>query len=398
MAENEAEKRIESVQETAEGETEAPASPLPAARRERWETALRRAVNTWLLVVIVLLALAAWDKLLAEAETSKTSAQAAVVLAPTPTKIEAAEGQVAVSAIPFRALSSIPQEGIARAISLHTSIPTRPRVDVITYTVQTGDNLFSIADKFGLKPETILWGNFEILEDNPHILRPDQVLNILPTDGTYYQWHEDDTLGQIADFFEVDPQAIIEYPGNRFDLTETSVEVASIDPGAWLIVPGGKRELKDWGPPAISRQNPASAAYYGPGHCGAVYEGAFGVGTFVWPTVERFLSGYGYNPAVHPAIDIAGSTGNAIFATDSGVVVYAGWSNYGYGYLIVIDHGNGWQSAYAHLSAVGVGCGQSVYQGTVIGAMGSTGNSSGPHLHFELVYNGAKVNPLNFLQ
>jgi murein DD-endopeptidase MepM/ murein hydrolase activator NlpD len=281
---------------------------------------------------------------------------------------------------------------------MHTSIPTRPRVDVITYTVQSGDNLFSIADKFGLKPQTILWGNFETLEDNPHILRPEQVLNILPTDGTYYQWSEGDNLGQIADFFEVDPQAIIEYPGNRFDLTETSVEVADIDRGSWLIVPGGKRELKDWGPPAISRQNPASAAYYGPGHCGAVYEGAFGVGTFVWPTVERFLSGYGYNPAVHPAIDIAGVTGNAIFATDSGVVVYAGWSNYGYGYLIVIDHGNGWQSAYAHLSAVGVGCGQSVYQGTVIGAMGSTGNSSGPHLHFELVYNGAKVNPLNFLQ
>ncbi len=247
-------------------------------------------------------------------------------LTPTPTAVEIAEEQVAVSAIPFRELPDTPEEGIARAISLHTSIPTRPRVDVITYTVQTGDNLFSIADKFGLKPETILWGNFETLEDNPHILRPDQVLNILPVDGTYYQWHEDDNLGQIADFFEVNPQEIIEYPGNRFDLTETSVEVADIDSGSWLIVPGGKRELKDWGPPAISRQNPASAAYYGPGHCGAVYEGAFGVGTFVWPSVERFLSGYGYNPAVHPAIDIAGSTGNAIFATDSGVVVYAGWS------------------------------------------------------------------------
>ena len=82
---------------------------------------------------------------------------------------------------------------------------------------------------------------------------------------------------------------------------------------------------------------------------------------------------------------------------DNGVIVYAGWSDYGYGYLIVVDHGTGWQSAYAHLSAVGVSCGQSVFQGTVIGGLGSTGNSSGPHLHFELVFNGAKVNPLNYL-
>ena len=95
-------------------------------------------------------------------------------------------------------------------------------------------------------------------------------------------------------------------------------------------------------------------------------------------------------------MDISGAEGNSIFATDSGVIVYAGWSDYGYGYLIVIDHGNGWQSAYAHLSAVGVGCGQSVYQGGYIGAMGTTGNSSGPHLHFELSINGAKVNPLDY--
>ncbi len=92
----------------------------------------------------------------------------------------------------------------------------------------------------------------------------------------------------------------------------------------------------------------------------------------------------------------AGAEGNPIYATDSGVVVYAGWSDYGYGYLIVIDHGTGWQSAYAHLSAVAVGCGQSVYQGGYIGALGNTGNSSGAHLHFELIINGAKVNPLDY--
>ncbi len=81
------------------------------------------------------------------------------------------------------------------------------------------------------------------------------------------------------------------------------------------------------------------------------------------------------------------------------MVVYAGWNNWGYGYVIVLDHGNGWQTLYAHLSAINVVCGQSVYQGDVIAAMGSTGNSTGPHLHFEIMHDDyGKVNPHNFLQ
>ena len=79
------------------------------------------------------------------------------------------------------------------------------------------------------------------------------------------------------------------------------------------------------------------------------------------------------------------------------VVVYAGWNNWGYGNMVVINHGNGWQTLYAHLSAIYVSCGQSVWQTNIIGAIGTTGNSSGPHLHFEMMYNGAKVNPHNYL-
>ena len=286
-------------------------------------------------------------------------------------------------------------EGIVRITNMKTIIPSRPRVDVITYTVQAGDTLFSIAQNFGLKPETVLWGNYEVLNDNPHFLKPNQILAILPTNGTYYEWKENDTLSSVADFFQVDQDEIINYPGNFFDLT-TDDPNGGITPGTWLIVPGGKRAIKDWGPPAITRQNAAAARYYGEGACGSIYEGAIGSGTFVWPTTDHGVSGYTFDSGVHPAIDISGQEGNSIFATDSGVVVYAGWSDYGYGYLIVIDHGNGWQSAYAHLSAIGVGCGQSVYQGAYIGALGNTGNSSGAHLHFELSINGAKVNPLDY--
>ncbi len=286
--------------------------------------------------------------------------------------------------------------GISRGAYYHTIIPNRPRDNVITYTVQRNDSLFAIATQYNIRPETLLWGNYEVLQDNPHFLKPGQVLNILPVDGTYYKWQNGDTVAGIADSFGVGPEAIVYYPGNDIDLTNVTSPTAGIQPGNWIIVPGGQREIKDWGPPAITRSNPASARYYGDGSCGSVYEGAVGSGTFVWPSASHSLSGYNYS-GIHPAIDISGTTGDGVFATDSGVVVYAGWSNYGYGYLIVIDHGNGYQSAYAHLSAVAVTCGQSVYQGGYIGAVGDTGNSAGSHLHFEIVYNGAKLNPLDYL-
>jgi murein DD-endopeptidase MepM/ murein hydrolase activator NlpD len=311
---------------------------------------------------------------------------------------ESAEGDTPPKLPPFSLGDSGSSIGIPRLTSLDTIIPNRPRMDVTTYTVQPGDNLFAIAERFGLKPETVLWGNYEVLRDNPQFLRPGQELSILPTDGVYYQWAEGDRLDAVADFFGVEAETILEYPGNRLPLYATASGQPTIEPGTWLIIPAGRRALKDWGPPAITRQNPASAAYYGSGYCGQVYEGAIGIGTFVWPTPSRLISGYDYNPSIHPGLDIAGAEGNAVWATDSGVVVYAGWSEYGYGYLIVLDHGNGWQSAYAHLSAVRVTCGQSVAQGTLIGNVGNTGNSSGAHLHFELrseLY--GKVNPWNFV-
>jgi LysM repeat protein len=288
------------------------------------------------------------------------------------------------------------QDGILRQISLLTIIPTRPRVDVITYTVKSGDTLFDIADKYGLKPESILWSNYEVLKDDPHMLKPNQNLLIPPEDGAYYQWQQGDTLDSVAVYYKVDKSVILNYPGNHFDLTQSISNNMGLKPGDWIMIPGGSRPIKDWGPPAISRSNPAVARYYGPGACGAVLTGAIGSGSFVWPTTEHWISGYTYS-GIHPAIDIAGALGNAVFASDSGVVVYAGWSNFGYGNLIVIDHGNGWQTAYAHLNSIAVTCGQSVYQGGFIGALGTTGNSSGPHLHFEMSYNGAKPNPLDYL-
>ncbi|MAT42721.1 MAG: hypothetical protein CL609_10290 [Anaerolineaceae bacterium] len=284
-----------------------------------------------------------------------------------------------------------------RRLALLTTTKSKESLAVTLYKVQPGDNLFLIAEKFGLQPETVLWGNYETLYDNPQYLRPGQELNILPVDGVYYQWKQSDSLEFVADFFKVKPQDILFWPENNLFSFISEPALASIQEGTWLIIPGGRRALQDWGPPPISRSNPAVAAYYGSGSCGKVYQGAIGTGAFVWPTVARSLSGYDFS-SLHPALDIAGAEGNAIYSTDSGVVVFAGWSEYGYGNLVVIDHGNGWQSAYAHMSIANVTCGQSVTQGKLIGAVGNTGNSTGAHLHFELrseIY--GKANPWDYI-
>jgi murein DD-endopeptidase MepM/ murein hydrolase activator NlpD len=270
------------------------------------------------------------------------------------------------------------------------------------YTVQTGDSVFGIAEKFGLKPQTILWGNYNILVDDPHSLSPGQELNILPVDGVYYEWLGSTSFEEWAKFFGVTAQDILEYPGNHLDM-ETIGDPANpnIQAGTWLIIPGGSRELVVWSAPlGVTRDNAASAQVMGPGACGAVSGGAVGYGTFIWPANKHYLSGYDYQPPIHWGIDIAGDLGEPVFAADAGVVVYAGLNKYGYGNMIMIDHGGnptGFQTLYAHLSDIAVYCGQSVGQGDEIGAIGSTGKSSGPHLHFEIRTTTYFVNPWDYL-
>jgi murein DD-endopeptidase MepM/ murein hydrolase activator NlpD len=207
-------------------------------------------------------------------------------------------------------------------------------------------------------------------------------------------------LNGVSTYYHVTPEEIINYPGNNLN-AETIGDWShpNIEPGSMLIVPGGNREFVTWSAPRITRENPGVAKILGPGSCGTIVDGAVGIGTFIWPANSHIVGGYDFSPSTnHFGIDISGSLGDAIYASDNGVIVYAGWNNWGYGYVVVIDHGNGWQTLYAHMSVVSVGCGQSVYQGGVIGAFGSTGNSSGPHLHFEMRHDDyGKVNPRNFL-
>lgn len=292
-------------------------------------------------------------------------------------------------------------DGIPRQAEIHTIIPSRPRMEVTTYTVQKGDSLFIIADKFGLKPTSILFGNYAILKDRPDLIKEGQQLNILPVDGTYYQWQGTESLTKVAEVFGVDAESIINFPGNHLDPDAIGdLSHPNIAAGAWLIVPGGKREFTSWTAPAQLVQSNPSVHVWGPGVCGGISFIQVGYGNFVYPTTEHWLSGTPFTPELrHFGVDFAGAQGNGVFATDAGTVVYSGWNDWGYGNLIIIDHGNGWQSLYAHLSQINVSCGQNVGQNDLIGLVGMTGGTStGPHLHFELMNSTlGYVNPLDYL-
>lgn len=278
--------------------------------------------------------------------------------------------------------------GIARHTSLHTYIPDRPLLEITSYTVDLGDSVFAIALRNEIKPETLLWANYDQLNDNPDLVSVGMELKVPPVDGVYYQWAEGDTVESVAARFKADPQAILSYPGNQFDLTNPT-----LDPGTWVMVPDGQREFRQWIIPVIPRgQAGVSQALYGAGACEGGYDGAYGTGTFVWPAGNHVLSGNEYWSG-HLGIDIAAGEGAPIYAADSGVVVFAGWSVGGYGNMVMIDHGTGYQTVYAHLSQVSTACGRSVSQGSTIGYSGSTGNSTGPHLHFEVRYLGGFTNP-----
>jgi murein DD-endopeptidase MepM/ murein hydrolase activator NlpD len=262
---------------------------------------------------------------------------------------------------------------IARLAQPFTIIPDRPRLEVITYTVQAGDTVQSIASSFSLQPTTIMWAN-PAVEDAPDLLRIDQQVAILPVDGVYHQVAEDDTLESIAEAYKIEPEAIVACEYNHLEPLNPQ-----ITEGIWLIAPGGE---KPYVPKVVTT------------YAGTVPEGAHGTGRFQWPVLGTITQGYWYG---HRAIDIGAPTGSAVLATDGGFVSFAGWTDIGYGYLIVVDHANGFATYYAHLSSMYTFTGQAVERGQVIGAVGTTGWSTGPHLHFEVRYYGVQQNPRAYL-
>ncbi len=349
------------------------------------ESLLRAATNIFSLIAIILVVWLAHMYFRQPAAQAQGNSQTPQV----PTPIAAAPSQASTDP---QDLSSV---GVLRQTDIHTNIPTRARQDIVKYTVQAGDTIIGIAQNFNLQPKTVFSANYALLQDDPHNLRPGQQLDILPVDGVYRQWVAGESIATVAKYYQVTPDAIINYPGNHLDPNTTTIAA-----GTWIIIPGGVYQYHAVGqiPLGFTRSNPASPQVAGPGACPPTNGGAIGTGTFVYPTDRHYLSGFDYSTKTnHLGIDLAANLGDNIYATDGGVVVYAGANNYGYGNMVMIDHGTGFQSLYAHLSQIFVQCGQSVTQGQVIGAAGATGNASGPHLHFEIRTMTTVIDPWDVL-
>ncbi len=274
-----------------------------------------------------------------------------------------------------------------------TTIPERDRLEVITYTIQSGDNLFLIAERFKLSPYTIVWSNMEALQGAPYLIQPGLTLFIPPVDGAYHTVMSGETIDSIAESYEVSTEALY----NSWNDVKPGKPLRE---GALLVVPGGTGEDFDWEPPAPEPSAPgvasASASW---GYCGNVaVSGLGGSGWFILPTGSTAVSGWYFhdyrNPG-HGGLDYTCHSGDPIYAADNGVVIFAGWGG-GYGNLVQVSHGNGYVTYYAHFSGFAVGCGESVYQGQLLGYCGTTGWSTGPHLHYEIRYNGVPMDPQLF--
>ncbi|MBI4122406.1 MAG: peptidoglycan DD-metalloendopeptidase family protein [Parcubacteria group bacterium] len=258
-----------------------------------------------------------------------------------------------------------------------TDVTPQPRGSIITYAVQEGDTISQIAEQFNVSTNTILWENKIGPRD---FIKPGQELVILPVSGVTHTVARGDTLNAIATRYRAKPEDVLEI-NKLSDASELAV-------GAKIVIPDGIPPP----PPA-----PAVPARTGLANLSDIFKPAPATpGRFNWPTTARRITQY-FRGWRHTGIDVGNKTGQPIYAADDGVVVTSGWNNGGYGYYIIIDHGNGIQTLYAHNSKNQVSVGDRVSKGDVIAAIGSTGRSTGPHVHFEVRASGNRVNPLDYL-
>jgi murein DD-endopeptidase MepM/ murein hydrolase activator NlpD len=277
----------------------------------------------------------------------------------------------------------------------HTLVPERPRAQVITHVVQRGDTLFDIAARFGISPTTIVWSNREALQGVPWLVRAGTELFILPVDGVYHTARRGETAASIAADYGIDAADLYNEWNDLGKGQHPHVEQQ-------LVVPGGKGEELGWQPLLrYAAPGPAMHSYgvFDDEGSADLAAGPVGHGWFTYPTGGSDVSGWYFHDRrlrTHIGIDYRCRKGDPIYAADSGVVTIARW--YGtYGITVEIDHGNGFVTRYGHFSSVAVERGQPVYQGDLIGVCGSTGWSSGPHLHFEVRQDGLPQDPEIYL-
>jgi murein DD-endopeptidase MepM/ murein hydrolase activator NlpD len=241
------------------------------------------------------------------------------------------------------------------------------RVEVISYTVVKGDTLIGISGEFGVSLATICESN-DI--ENPNYIKIGQQLQFPEVSGLLYTVLQGDELVALSEKYQVDYEVI---------WLANSLDSEALTPGTKLVIPGA--EL----PNPMLRGTSVSRGI------AKVNSG------FIWPLQGRLSSTYGMRKgSFHWGIDITGRRGTPIRAVAAGQVISAGWSGT-YGYRVQVQHKSGISTLYAHASKLNVAKGDQVSQGDIIAYVGSTGKSSGPHLHFEVRVNGRHVNPLSRL-
>lgn len=268
----------------------------------------------------------------------------------------------------------IPQTDVAV-----TTIPeSRKKSEPFSYFVESGDSLSSIGNKFKISVDAVKYVNN--LNDNS-VLKVGQELVIPPVTGLIHKVQRGDTLNSLAKKYDVPPQAIADF---NYILDTSSLAI-----GSELVIPDAKV------PKPVFVPTTPTAVVTAPG---SVTDPSPSSGWCMWPTSARIITQY--FSWYHNGLDIAvsGSVMPPLYACGEGVVKRAGWDPFGLGLHVTIDHGNGYETVYGHMSSVNVSYGQSVGKGEVIGYMGSTGRSTGPHVHFIIKFKGVSQNPLNYIQ
>jgi len=268
------------------------------------------------------------------------------------------------------------ETALVAPLNADASLFANKRRTIIDYPVVQGDTLGGIAKRFNLSVNTILWAN-NLTEYST--IRPGQILKILPTSGIAHQVKKSETLLAIAKLYGLtDINNILEFNG--------FISASDIKIGETIIIPGGVKKI------ALVPSKPKTTTTITTPSAAAKITGA----KLQWPTTSyRITQYYSWR---HTGLDIGNKIGQAIYAAEDGQITTAGWNNGGYGNYVIINHGKGLQTLYGHQSKILVVKGQWVTRGQVIGLIGSTGRSTGPHLHFEVRLNGSRLNPLNYIR
>lgn len=268
----------------------------------------------------------------------------------------------------------------------------RPRSEFVDYTAVQGDTIDEISQRYNLQPESIAWCNDRRIVT---VLRPGDVLRIPPVDGACHRvlgTREESLTSLAAQYSVEDVFAIIDSPYNPTLFGRNPDD--ALPGGLFVFLPNGEGEPITWNPGydvETAADGSVLTVSFAPGQTGSCGPVPPGGGSFwgnplpngTW--VRGFYAG-------HTGIDIAAPTGTPIFAANGGPVIFSGFSNWGYGGAVVLAHGQ-FSTLYGHMSSRNVSCGQFAVTGQVIGFVGSTGISSGPHLHFEVRFNDTPTDP-----